>query len=103
MTRFVRHKFKAQPTEVDGIRFASKKESLYYRDLLLLQKSGEIVFFLMQTPFRLPGGVIYRADFMEFWASGEVKIVDVKGHKTPEYISKKKMVEALYPIKIIEV
>jgi hypothetical protein len=96
------HKFKAKPTNIDGLHFASKKEANYYQKLKIAQQSGELLFFLTQVPFRLPGGVKYLADFMEFWKDGEVKIVDVKGRRLPQYIAKKKQIEALYPIEIIE-
>lgn len=97
------HKFHAQRTEVDGITFASKKEARYYQQLLLAKKSGELLFFLRQTPFHLPGGVKYVCDFAEFWKSGEVRFVDVKGFATAQYKSKKLIVESLYPVKILEV
>ena len=97
-----RHKFSAKPTELDGIKFQSKKEARYYQGLKLLQKSGELIFFLRQVPFDLPGNVKYRVDFQEFWACGEIHFVDVKGMRTKDYIMKKKMVEALYPIVIEE-
>ncbi len=100
---FVRHKFRAQATEVDGIRFSSKRESRYYCELLLARQSGSLLFFLRQVPFHLPGGVRYVCDFVEFWSSGEVRFVDVKGFKTPMYTAKRKIVEAQYPIKITEV
>ena len=41
-------------------------------------------------------------DFVEFWKNGEVRFVDVKGMRTPMYTVKKKLVEASYPIQIIE-
>lgn len=101
--RFHGHKFKAVRTEVDGIKFGSKKEARYYEELLLRQRSGEVVFFLRQTPFYLPGGVKYVCDFQEFRSDGTVHFIDTKGMKTPMYIAKKKMVESLFPITIEEV
>ncbi len=98
-----RHKFYAIKTDVDGIRFDSKKEARYYQDLLLRKKCGNVLFWLRQVPFDLPGGVKYRVDFVEFMANGTIAFVDVKGHRTKEYIMKKKMVESLYPVKIEEV
>lgn len=98
----IKHKFRAIPTELDGIKFASKKEARRYQELLLLIKAGEILFTLRQVPFHLPGNVKYLCDFVIFWANGEVTFEDVKGLKTPMYILKKKQVEALYPIKITE-
>ena len=103
MNRTRKHKFNAKPTNIDNIRFDSKKEARYYADLKLRVKSGEVVFFLRQVPFDLPGKVKYRTDFQEFHSDGTVHFVEVKGKKTDMYIAKKKMVEALYPIKIEEV
>lgn len=96
------HKFKAKRSEIDSISFASQKEARYYAELCLRQKAGEIVFFLRQVPLHLPGGIRYIVDFLEFCADGEVRFVDVKGYRTREYIAKKKMIEAMYPIEIIE-
>ena len=98
----LRHKFNAKPTEYQGVRYASKKEAHYAMELDLRVKAGEVLFYLRQVPFDLPGNTKYRADFMEFLSSGEVKVIDVKGHITQEYKTKKRMVEALYPVKIIE-
>ena len=103
MNRIRKHKFNAVRTELDGINFDSKKEGRYYMELKLRMKSGEILFFLRQVPFDLLGGVKYRIDFQEFHSDGTIHFIDVKGRRTEMYIAKKKMVEALYPIKIEEV
>lgn len=99
----IKHKFHNKITEVDGIKFRSKKEAEYFKLLKASQKCGEVVFFLRQVPFYLPGDTKYVCDFVEFWKDGEVKFVDVKGMRTPTYLMKKKQVEALYPITISEV
>lgn len=99
----LKHKFHAKPTKLDGIKFASKKEANCYCKLKQKQKDGEILFFLRQTPFHLPGGVKYVADFVTFNTDETVHIIDCKGFKTEVYKSKKKMVEATYPITIEEV
>ena len=96
------HKFHAKPTDYKDIRFHSKKEAQYAAELDLRIKAGEVVFYLRQVPFDLLG-VVYRVDFAEFWTNGEVHFVDVKGMRTREFITKKKQVEALYPVKIEEV
>lgn len=98
----VKHKFRAKRTESDGIKFDSKKEALRYNQLKLLQSSGDVVFFLRQTPFHLSGNVKYVCDFLVFYKDGTVEVEDVKGHRTDVYIMKKKMVEHLYPIEIRE-
>ena len=97
------HKFGAVKAEHDGIKFASKKEGRYYLDLKLRVMAGEVVFFLRQVPFYLPGNVTYRVDFQEFHSDGSVHFVDVKGMRTKDFIMKKKMVENLYPVQIEEV
>lgn len=99
----VRHKYNAIPTTIDGIKFSSKKEGNHYGNLKLLKQNGDILFFLRQVPFHLPGNIKYVCDFMVFWKNGEVTIEDVKGFKTRLYITKKKLVESLYPIKIKEI
>jgi dsDNA-binding SOS-regulon protein len=99
----IRHKFKAIPTELDGIKFASKKEAKRYRELEMLKKADALLFFLRQVPFHLSGNVKYVCDFLCFWKDGTVTIEDVKGIKTPIYVLKKKQVEATYPIKITEI
>jgi hypothetical protein len=98
----IRHKFNSKRTELDGIKFHSKKEGRYYLGLKERQKSGDILFFLRQVPVHLPGGVRYVVDFLEFWSDGTVHFTDVKGFKTETYILKKKIVEAEYPFKIEE-
>lgn len=97
-----RHKFSASPTTVDGIKFQSKREASRYQKLLLAQRAGEVVFFIRQPRFDLPGPTFYYADFLVFWADRTVSIEDVKGHKTDTYKIKKRQVEALYPVKITE-
>jgi len=99
----LKHKFNAISNIQDGIKFSSKKEGRRYQDLKLLQGQGEVLFFLRQVPFHLPGGVKYLCDFLVFWKDGNVTIEDVKGIKTSMYIVKKKMVQNLYPISIIEI
>lgn len=99
----IRHKYNAQRTERNGFKFDSKREAKRYDELVLLQALGEVIFFLRQVPFHLPGNVTYRLDFLIFWASGSVTCEDVKGVKTKEYIIKKKLVESIYPVEIKEV
>lgn len=96
----MRHKFNAQASHSDGMRFDSKKERRYYDTLKTRQQAGDVVTFLRQVPFHLPGGVKYVVDFQEFHADGTVHFVDVKGMETPEFKTKKRMVEATYPVTI---
>ena len=62
-----RNKYGAISTEVDGIKFHSKKESVRYNELRLLEKAGEIKELKLQVKFELVknGHLIesYYADF----------------------------------------
>ena len=103
----MRHKFNAKQARrqwPDGteIKFPSKKEAREYDKCLLEQQTGELLFFLRQVPFHLPGNVTYRLDFMKFWSDGTVTMVDAKGVRTPAYIKVLKQVQGLYPVEIIE-
>lgn len=100
MRRFLKHKFHAKPVDYNGIHFSSQLEKKWYMHLKFLQKSGEVLFFLRQVPFHLTGNIVYRADFMVFFADERVEIWEIKGFETSEWIMKKKMVEELYPIEI---
>jgi len=96
----IKHKYNAKRTEVDGIKFPSKLEASYFRKLTTLQAQGDIIFFLRQVSFDLPGKTRYVADYEVFWTNGDISFIDVKGRDTPMSILKRKQVEAIYPIKI---
>jgi hypothetical protein len=96
----MKHKFHAVQCKSDEFNFSSKAERSYYHKLKILQKSGEVVFFLMQVPFHLPGKTKYIVDFQVFYADGTVDFVDVKGVETEVFKIKKRQVEEIYPIKI---
>ena len=95
-------KYHAIMEECQGIKFQSKKEARYFRELQARVHLGAVKFFLRQVPFHLQGGVKYVVDFAEFWDDGSVHFVDVKGHKTEMYKVKKRLVEASYPVRIEE-
>jgi hypothetical protein len=82
--------------------FALKKGSrALFRVKAIAENLGH-KFFLRQIPFYLRGNVRYVCDFQIFWANGTVTFEDFKGMKPPTYKAKKKMVEAIYPIHILE-
>ncbi len=95
-------KYHAVICEADNIKFRSKKERKRYLELYALRDSGAC-WFLRQVPFYLPGNTKYLLDFMVFWKDGNITLEDTKGKRTPMYIMKKKQVEDLYPVKILEV
>lgn len=110
-----RSKFGNVKTVVDGIKHDSKREARRYRELGLLLKSGEIDFLARQVRFLLTGGVEYVADFVYGTIIDprnltiinpvveDLTIEDAKGHRTREFINKKKQVKALFGIDVVEV
>lgn len=102
-----RHKYNAQRTEVDGIMFDSKAEALYYQELLLLKRAGEVIDiqlqprFILQDSFTKNGKkypkVEYVADFLVTYGDGRQEVIDVKGFKTPVYKLKRAWFEGKYP------
>lgn len=92
-------------TVVDGITFQSKLESDRYRELELLNRSGEVAYFLRQVPFDVAPKVRYRADFVIVWnrsgpACEIVTVEDTKGFLTSTARVKIAAVEHRYRIKI---
>lgn len=100
-------KYHAQPCEVDGVRFDSKKEAKRYEELKQLGMAGELWDLELQPRFPLhvlsAELGVYRGDFAYQTAAGRV-VEDVKGYlKTPIYRWKAKHVLAEYGITIVEV
>lgn len=94
------HKFRAKPVADSGQHFASKLEHRFFQVLEVHKRAGHVLFFLRQVTFHLPGGVKYVCDYQIFYSDGRVTFVDVKGVETPDFIAKKKIVEAMYPVTI---
>ena len=98
-------KYRAKKTEIDGIKFDSKKEAKRYIALRELEKKGNIEKltlqprFLLQEGFRKNGKayrkIEYVADFM-YEQDGKLIIEDVKGIKTDVYKLKQKLFEKRY-------
>ena len=103
-----RHKYGAKKTVVDGITFDSKAESEEYARLKQLERVGHVRKLKLQPryPLVVDGLLIchYVADFAYFdMLRGGTRVIDVKGVRTPEYLIKKKLFEALYRQRIDEV
>ena len=96
----LKHKFGAVQCEREGIKFPSRLERRFYDKLKMLQQKGEVLFFLRQPAFDLPGKIRYFADFLVFWSDGTVDFIDTKGRDTTISAAKRKMVEDLYPVEI---
>jgi hypothetical protein len=97
----LRHKFGAKRCSVGEIKFPSKLEARYYQKLKELERAGEVVMFLRQVPFDLPGASgKYFCDFCVFYANGLVEFIDTKGFDTDISKLKRKLVESTYPVSI---
>ena len=98
-------KYRAKKTEIDGIKFDSKKEAKRYIALRELEKKGNIEKLILQPRFLLQEGfrkngkayrkIEYVADFM-YEQDGKLIIEDVKGIKTDVYKLKQKLFEKKY-------
>lgn len=102
-----RNKYRAKPTIVDGIRFASRREAKRYCQLRLLSQHGQIAALTLQPPYPLTvnGQLIctYVADFRYYDVHLSREVVeDSKGFRTREYQIKRKLMLALYGIEILE-
>jgi len=104
------NKFHAIRTEYDGRVFDSKAEAARAHQLWLLKLSGEVTNIEYQPTYEcvVNGQKIctYKADFRVTYKDGHVEIEDVKGLKKGSAYSvfrlKKKLVEALHRINILE-
>ena len=105
------NKFNAKKTEYNGYMYDSKKESNYAKKLDVLINSGDVVCYDKQVKYRMIVNGFncgyYKLDFKVLYPDGHFEYVDVKGHKSGATYAifrlKKKIVQALYGIEIIEV
>lgn len=114
MTSPKKHKYSAEATTLDGIKFPSKREARRWAELQLLQRGGEVRDLQRQVKYALRGqdGPIltptgkqahYIADFVYVDARTGFEVVeDAKGAKTPEYLLKRAILAA-QGVKVTEV
>jgi hypothetical protein len=97
-----RSKFGNTRVTIDGETYDSRAEYLFHELLKLRKRRGEIGLILRQVPFRLEGGVIYKADYLVevFAGPPNVEVWDVKGCDTQPSINKRKQVLARYGIEV---
>lgn len=93
-------KFKSTRTTVDNLNFQSKLEARYHLHLKILQRAGEVKYWLWQVPFCLHSGIKYWCDYLVFYTDGTHKFIDVKGYETDIFKLKKLEVEVKYGVKI---
>lgn len=109
---------------IDGQVFDSKKEGYRYRELMILERSGQITDLQRQVKYTLipaqrepdtigkRGGVkkgklierevSYIADFV-YRENGELVVEDTKGIRTKDYIIKRKLMLYVHRIRIKEI
>ena len=92
---------------VDGIRFQSKHEALYYELLKEKKAAGLIVNYELQPQYELQPSfkrdgktvraITYTADFLVYHLDGTEEVVDIKGMETQQGIMRRKMFWHKYP------
>jgi|SRR5690625_774699 len=106
-----RSKYGNRKVEIDGLTFDSKAEALYYSELKLRQRAGEIQSFKLQPRYRLLEGftdkhgkkhrpIDYVADFEILHNDNTFEVVDVKGMQTQVFRIKEKLFCNKYPYKL---
>ena len=105
-------KYHSTPTEVNGIRFDSKREANRWAELRLMERAGQIQKLKRQVKYLLipsqyrDGKCVerecsYLADFV-YIKDGHLVVEDCKGFRTPEYKIKRKLMLQLYDIRLVE-
>jgi hypothetical protein len=105
-------KYHSTPTEVNGIRFDSKREANRWAELRLMERAGKIQklkrqvkYLLIPSQYRdgkcIEREASYIADFV-YIKDGRLVVEDCKGFRTPEYRLKRKLMLQLYDIRLVE-
>lgn len=111
------NKYSAKTTEIDGIRFASKREAIRYAELKLLLRAGQISGLKLQPRYPLCAGdvpillrsgryrngrqLVYVADFEYVDQAGVTVTEDAKGYETPEWKIKRALFEIQYGRQVV--
>ncbi|WP_335956427.1 DUF1064 domain-containing protein [Acinetobacter bereziniae] len=107
-------KYGNQKVIIDGEKVAdSKHEFRRLNDLIALQRAGQIKDLQTQVRYKLiPAqkicgvkvrGTDYVADFVYWTSEGQFICEDAKGHKTADYIIKRKLMKMIHDIDVVEV
>lgn len=105
-------KYHSTPTEVNGIRFDSKREAKRWTELRLMERAGKIQklkrqvkYLLIPSQYRdgkcIEREASYIADFV-YIKDGHLVVEDCKGFRTPEYKLKRKLMLERYDIRLVE-
>jgi hypothetical protein len=100
------HKYRAIVTEVDGIRFPSKKQAMRYRELKISERAGIIRELKLEVPYDLVVNGMkicrYVADFTYRTQDGRLVVEDTKGVRTRDYKIKAKLMLACLNLRVLE-
>lgn len=110
----IKPKYGNHKVVVDGEKVAdSKHEYRRLNDLKVLQRAGEIKDLQTQVRYNLiPAqkicgekvrGTDYIADFVYWTKDDQFICEDAKGHKTADYIIKRKLMKLIHNIDVVEV
>lgn len=101
-----RAKYGNRRTEYDGMSFDSRHEADVYQRLTLETRTGEHLQLFRQVAFRLPGSVVYIADFVTLEGNGRYTVWDAKSEATARdkvYRIKKRLMQECLGLEIKEV
>jgi Protein of unknown function (DUF1064) len=94
-------KYRNQPTFVDGLRFASKREADYYQQLRMAKAAGAIRGFTRQVSLPLASGKRRMViDFVVVELTGQVRWIDAKGFATEAWKVKRDELESSLGVQI---
>ncbi len=109
----MRRKYSNQPTVVDGLQFASKREASRYSVLRMLERAKRISDLRTQVPYELAPAVKlngrrkpalrYVADFVYRDEAGQLVVEDVKAVRTTAYRIKQHLMATVHGIEITEI
>lgn len=77
--------------------YASKREAQFAAELAVQKQAGLVLDWLEQVGIKLAPGVKYVVDFQVFMADGSVRFVEIKGHETPAWKIKLRLLEQARP------
>jgi hypothetical protein len=75
-------KYRNKKTVYNGDLYDSQKEAARAWELDQLQKAGAILYHWPQLPVELPGGIVYKMDFLVLYPDGHFEVEDVKSPAT---------------------
>ena len=92
------NKFKAKPTEFDGVVYRSQQEARTAKKLVARQASGDIAHWERQRELKFVVNGIqvarYIIDFVPVRADGTIELLETKGMMLPEWKIKWRLLEA---------